>query len=467
MTTATLPEIDPGLLKPGPIVVMPTTEPDLKKVDLTDVALAQFGDWRKAVDDTKATLRGVVLDLSTQAKVDEAKGLRQRLINAPIADVRKVSKVLKSKLSQVSKRIGEEEEAAVEAYTQAAGLISPQIDARQAELDAEREAKRLAEVRRVNGLQEKLAGLSNWIERCREPGMTAERIHNGIHALTVLELTPEDWQEFHGRALARKDEVLEVMRELHRQAVQREHEAAETERLRALAEKQAAELAELRAKERQRAASEQFGKALAAAVARVGIESVNAALGVFIGRTTPFTTDEMEQHVATLDALQPKITTPPEQVGGQVDGCRAPESQPDGCSGPVPQDQTSLPASPVTQDAQESGLCAGTPAVCASSEAESAQASPSGDEGPVAHADTSAADPAPASFKPSDHYVGPVELRHLRTPYDLEREAAALVEHLAKAFDSRFPSHPKPEKAWWDALRERMDAIKDLLPEGA
>ena len=33
-------------------------------------------------------------------------------------------------------------------------------------------------------------------------------------------------------------------------------------------------------------------------------------------------------------------------TGAQADGCRAPESHPDGCSGPVPQDQTSLPASP-------------------------------------------------------------------------------------------------------------------------
>ena len=39
-------------------------------------------------------------------------------------------------------------------------------------------------------------------------------------------------------------------------------------------------------------------------------------------------------------------TTQPGSAGGQVDGRRAPESHPAGCSGPGPQDHTSLPASP-------------------------------------------------------------------------------------------------------------------------
>ena len=39
-------------------------------------------------------------------------------------------------------------------------------------------------------------------------------------------------------------------------------------------------------------------------------------------------------------------TTQPGSAGGQVDGRRAPESHPAGCSGPGPQDHTGLPASP-------------------------------------------------------------------------------------------------------------------------
>lgn len=56
-----------------------------------------------------------------------------------------------------------------------------------------------------------------------------------------------------------------------------------------------------------------------------------------------------QEEKARREAEAQRSTTPPGQAGGQVDGCRAPESQPDGCSGPVTQDQTSLPASPSVQ----------------------------------------------------------------------------------------------------------------------
>lgn len=46
------------------------------------------------------------------------------------------------------------------------------------------------------------------------------------------------------------------------------------------------------------------------------------------------------------DFFADRSTAQPEQVGGQVDGCRAPESQPDVCSGHVTQDDKSLPAPP-------------------------------------------------------------------------------------------------------------------------
>lgn len=46
-----------------------------------------------------------------------------------------------------------------------------------------------------------------------------------------------------------------------------------------------------------------------------------------------------------------QTTIRPAQGGGQVDGCRAPESQPAGCSSPGMQDQTSLPVSPTSEPA--------------------------------------------------------------------------------------------------------------------
>jgi hypothetical protein len=392
-----LPQIDPALLKPGPIIALQPEPATLK-----DTALASFTPIESHMRTLAARYRDVAYDVTTPKGMKDAKAARLVLREEGRFAVQRLVQRLKDEANDL-KRVVEARATEVIALTKPVeDAIHQQIEAEEARVAAEKAERARIEAERIEALQAKLAALSTWIERCRAPGMTAERIHNGIRALTELELAPEDWQEFHARALARKDEVLEVMRELHRQAVAREQEAAETERLRKIAEQQAAELAELRAKERQRAASERFGKALASAVGRVGIDAVTAALPDIEGRTEPFTTEEMEQHAAMLEALQPRITTPPEQVGGQVDGCRAPESQPDGCSGPVPQDQTSLPASPFTQDAQESGsspadapAAVDAPRTCASSTAESAEAVSSGDEGPAAHADESAADPAP------------------------------------------------------------------------
>lgn len=111
---------------------------DLARVDLTDVALAQFGDWRKDVAETTKKLTGLVLDLSTQAKIDEAKSLRHRLINVPLAEARKVSKALKSKLTSVSAEVGKELEKIEADYTMAGQLITPKIEAREAEIAEEK-----------------------------------------------------------------------------------------------------------------------------------------------------------------------------------------------------------------------------------------------------------------------------------------------------------------------------------------
>ena len=78
----------------------------LQDIDLEDIALARFTDSRAAVEAATKTLTGVVHDLSTPGKLADAKSLRNRLINIPLAEARKVSKGLKSKLTAVSAAVG-------------------------------------------------------------------------------------------------------------------------------------------------------------------------------------------------------------------------------------------------------------------------------------------------------------------------------------------------------------------------
>lgn len=225
---------------------------DLAKIDLQAVALAGFNGARAAVATAKATLTGVVHDLSTPTKLADAKSLRNRLIKVPLAEARATSSALKSKLTAVSKAVGAEL-AAIEAdFDEAEKLITPQIDAAQAKLDAEREAARLKEEARVQAHREALAKLAAPAEKAAGPDMTAERIATGIKLVEAIVIDRAAWEEFADQAEEQKAVTLERMRKLHTKAL-----AAEAEALRLAEERaEAARVAEAQRVEAERLAAE-------------------------------------------------------------------------------------------------------------------------------------------------------------------------------------------------------------------
>ena len=95
---------------------------------------------------------------------------RERLINVPRAEARKVSKALKSRLAATSKDVGAAEDQIVAAYDDAETLITPKIDAAQKALDEEK-ARRAAEERgrrevdlaRAHGVQYDLIHSHYWL----------------------------------------------------------------------------------------------------------------------------------------------------------------------------------------------------------------------------------------------------------------------------------------------------------------
>lgn len=313
MTTDTLelPTIDADMLaaapaaQPAAVAVIEPKTTDLAKLDLTTVALSQYGDWRSSIKSTKDNLSTLVLDLGTPAKIKEARTLRQRLIGDPLAAARKVAAGVKSKMAQTSKAVGAELEAIETAYTEVDALILPKIEAREQELEREREEKARLERERIARHQSAIARIRAYAEKAdSEPGMTSARVAVAISQIEAVPTpTKEAWDEFAvpaADAICWTLERLKLTHERLLRAEQAEAEAAELRRKLAEAE------AERREQERQ-------------------AELRRAA-----------------------EALAEKTTTQPAQGGGQVDGCRAPESHLDGCSGPVTQDHTSLPASPNT-----------------------------------------------------------------------------------------------------------------------
>lgn len=222
---------------------------DLTKVSLADVALAQFGDWREQVKKAKETLNGLVLDMPTQSKVDEFKSLRQRLINVPRADARRVAKDVKSKLSKTGKVVGEAEEQIVAAWDDAEKLITPAIDKRQAELDEERATKAAGQAFRVALHNALIARINGYVESAQ--GLTSERIAKGVDFVEALtfgdeceELKPK-YEEAQKNTLATLRKMLadtQASEAAEAQRLENEKVAADLAAQREALEKQAAEL---------------------------------------------------------------------------------------------------------------------------------------------------------------------------------------------------------------------------------
>lgn len=211
---------------------------DLEKLNLTDLALAKFGDWRANVAAVTANLTTLALDLSTQARVDEAKSLRERLINKPRAEARKVSKALRSKFAATGKEVAAAEEQVVQAWDQAETLITPKIDAAQKTLDDEKARRVAEEEARKEKHRSGIANIRCYLDRCHAPGMTSERIARGMEALQAMTFGPE-WEDFQVPAANAQCETLEAMRQLHAQVLGREQEAARQEQIRQENERQA------------------------------------------------------------------------------------------------------------------------------------------------------------------------------------------------------------------------------------
>ena len=271
----------------------------LAKLDLQAVALASFEPARAEAKKAKETLADVVHDLSTSTKLAEAKSLRQRLINTPLAEARKVSAGLKAKLTAVSKAVGTELASIEAEFSAADALITPQIEKREAELAEERRIAAEKEAARVKGHADNIAKLADYAERAR--GLPAARIRNGIAIVEAIEIVRAAWEEFADRAEEQKAVTLERMRRELAAAEALEAEALRLAEARADLERQREELEARRvAAERLiKEAAEQAEQKLAAEKAAHQAEVQNQAFRARL--------DSMA--VATEQAMAAAVTT--------------------------------------------------------------------------------------------------------------------------------------------------------------
>lgn len=379
---------------------------DLDKLDLSTLALSKFAPVRKQLADATKTLTGTVHDLSTQAKVDDAKSLRQRLLNAPLADARKVSKGLKSKLKSVSDAVGAELESIEADFTKAATLITPQIEAREKELEAEKAAREAKEAARRQEFEDKVAGIRNYLSLAQ--GLPSSRIEKGITFLTGM-VIGDEWAEFKPIAQKALDETLASLRDLLAKTQAAEVDAAERERVKA-------------ENERLRAENERIATELQAQ------------------------RDELKRQQDELAARQAAAAPPPEPPKVE-----APESAlvvPGEHIDAIGSLSVDLPVK-LSDEALTHGIAVAR-AILDESGGARFERVPTREL--YIGVDLASAPSQSAEFVPPAIDV-------VRADPDEEGAAPApdalldLLAHIAKAFDTKFPSQPKPPVEWWAELK--------------
>lgn len=197
---------------------------------LKETALASFAPIESHMRMLAARYKDVAYDVTTTKGMADAKAARLVLRDEGRYAVQRLVKRVKDEANDLKRVIDARGDEVIAITKDIEAAIDGQITAEETRKAAEKAERDRIERERVSALEQRLAGLSVWIERCKLAGITAERIRTGINMLVQAPIG-DDWAEFKARAEARKAEVLDVMENLYAQALQREEEAARLVRL--------------------------------------------------------------------------------------------------------------------------------------------------------------------------------------------------------------------------------------------
>jgi hypothetical protein len=418
------PEIDEAAASPAAIVLVEPAAAavDLSKINLTDVALAQFAPTVRDIESAEKALKDVQHDLSTPSKLKDAITLRNRLIKTPLAEARKLSTAIKSKLTAVAKDVTAHEGKLAAEFDRVELYITPQIEARQAEIaaDEKREAERKAgHIARIGGIAAMLNGAED---------KSAERLANGVAIVDGLLM--EGFEEYAAEAEATRTRVLLGLKALHQKAVDRE----------AAAKLLAAQTLALEIGQRVTSLIGQPSSAIRDALNLLELTaypedidaSVTKAHAVALAQLNTMLAQALQREadaaeLAKLRAAQVPAPVPP---------------------APAP-DPAQAPVEPVVQDPPRVFDLAAEPGPLETTEADAQPAAPA-----VVMAALANALPAHRLDAVGD----PLLLAEVRS----------FVAHVLEALvGTKFPTQPKPGVEWWAATRTQAEALQQQIGAAA
>jgi hypothetical protein len=173
--------------------------------------------------------RAVAFDLKTAKGLTAMKAARHDLRENGRFAVQRATAEFKAQANAAKRAVDELADRLV-------GIVRPRedeftraIDAREAELEAEKAERARLEAERVERLTAAVATIRSYVQKAA--GLPSERIAQGIAGLEAMTFAAEQWQEFAAQATAARDESLAALRLMHAAAVQAEADRAERERM--------------------------------------------------------------------------------------------------------------------------------------------------------------------------------------------------------------------------------------------
>ena len=436
-TMLDLPTITGLPTDPVSIAIMTPAKPTAPTATLKETALASFVPIEAHMRTLAARYKDVAYDVTTGKGMADAKAARLVLRDEGRYAVQRLVKRVKDEANDLKRVIDTRGDEVIAITKGIEDSIDGQITAEEERRAAAKAEAERIERDRIGALEVRLAGLSVWIDRCKVPGITSERIRNGI---ALLEQAPIDdtWADFKDRAIARRAEILGVMQGLYQQhliaeveAQRLEEQRAEQVRVDALLAARKAEL-DAREAEIKRQADE-----LAAARAeqeRRRQEDIDAAKAMAAAlKSQEYTEGQDSQQVlkaepATADATDRENPADASPVGGPM-GAGQPAA-----AGPVGEPD---------YDALEADL--GDPPHY------------DGEPRDQTEAEIEAANGPEVDLPPGegDEDEGGIDV--------LLRDCLGLIEVLSEAYAGRFPSHPKQSPEWWADVRLRIENLGPRL----
>lgn len=319
--TLSYPEIDAPAAPASPLAT----------IDLQALALSRFGDWRPKAKALVDKYKGVIFDVTTPKGMADATAARIE-VRAPRYAAQNVSKASKSELARVSKAIGAEEQAIIDALAETEAHIHAQIEAensRRAAIEAARVAKHRAGIETIRSYA------------AQAQGKTAAQITAAITALMALSFGDE-WQEFRDEAAEAAIATRDALVALRDATAEREAEAARIEAQRIENARVAAEQAERQRKLDEQAAAiqrqadelaaERAAAALAqsAAAAAATVAQMAAAPIVLAATPNPL----IERHVVITD--KGELAAPNTPAPGSQHVLKAEAATPDATDSDAP-----------------------------------------------------------------------------------------------------------------------------------